>query len=544
MKNGNKTENRISLLFAGITAGLLAVLFFWHFLDVRDSVTECGDVFLYRGYVILGVYLFGVCFGLYMLGTHSGIRFPVMAAAAVFLTGLAYIFVFRGLSAPDEISHFVSAYRLSNVIMQKEAADENGLVFLRACGRFLEDTGNRTEEVLYSRENGNGDPETDLVIFGQTLDENVYRVYEYPELQTWGDRESVLVSHQWTVNTTPAAYLPQALGITAARLLELDPLGLITAGKLFNLIFFTIAATAALFLMPRGAEPAAGTMLLPMTLHLAGSMSYDVFVMAMSFLFTALILRIRESEGECRREMAAAAVVIALLGPCKMVYSLLILMVLILFPAEKAQRRNYLIFTAAAVLLLALSMYLVNSRTLQDYASADERIITWAEEPEGYTLAYLIHRPVETVRMMYHSFLTMSGNWFSTMFGVYLGNQDPIYNVPYPVIGIFSLGLLVLAAGSSMNFGAFERIVCAGVFFLVLGALMGSMLLAYTPMSSTHIEGVQGRYLLPVLPLLLFCIPGPWITVREGQERGIIWLFAVLNAYVLIRVYATVCLRL
>ena len=544
MKNKAENINFISPWTAGITAGLLAVLFLWHFLDVRDSVTECGDAFLYRGYLLLGIYLAAVCAGIWMLGRHGGFRFWTMASAAVFLTGLAYIFVFRGLSAPDEISHFISAYRLSNVIMQKEAVDEHGLVLLRACDRFLEDTEDRTEEVLASVENGDGNTDTELVIFGQILDESVYAVYEKPELQTWGDKEETKVSHQWTVNTTPAAYLPQALGITAARLSGLDPLGVITAGKLFNLIFFSLAAAAALYLMPAGAEPVAGTMLLPMTLHLAGSMSYDVFVIAMSLLFTALILRIRETEESGLKEMTAAAVVIALLGPCKMVYSLLVLMILILFPAEKQQRRRLLVFAAASLVLLALSMYLVNSGTLQDYASADERIITWAEEPEGYTLSWLIHRPVETLRLVYHSFLTMSGIWFSTMFGVYLGNQDPVYNVPYPVIGMFALGLLLLAAGSDLRLSRWGRIVCAGVFFLVLGALMGSMLLAYTPMSSTHIEGVQGRYLLPVLPLLLFCIPGDWIRVENRQERGIIWLFTVLNAYVLIRVYATVCLRL
>lgn len=521
-----------------IAAVLLFLAFGWHFLDVKDSMAECKDSFLAGKYLFLGAFLFAGCGISFYLMFIRGCSIRLWFAVMAMLIGLGNIYVFKGLSAPDEVSHYITAYKYSNSILLKPAADENGRVYVRACDMYLEDMGGTLKAV--SDAEGVGDDDIVLDIFGQTLDENVYRIYEYEDLKT-GIGETEL-SCQWTVNTLPIAYLPQAAGISIARITGLGPLGLITMGKLFNLLFFVGVITLAIGLIPAGGELLAGTAMLPMTMHLAGSMSYDVYVISMSFLFMALVIRLRAEGADAdTKKLLGAAVILALLGPCKLVYSLLIFMILMLMPAG---RKKFFFTAAMCIVLLGITMYIVNSRTIENYAAADERIITWAEEPEGYTLSLLIHRPIESIRLFYNSFLMQSGNWFSTMFGIRLGNQDAVLNVPYPFIGMYAICLMLLAAGSEIRTAAWEKLLLLCTFLLVLGALMGSMLLAFTPLSSRYIEGVQGRYLLPVLPLLLMSIPGDWISLKRSLGREIIWLFMVMDSYILLRAFATVCLRL
>ena len=519
---------------------LLVVLYLWHMSDVYAGAAGSGDSFLIRDYIILGVFLICSCGLLLLLFIKKRAGLAAAYAAAMLLLGTAGIFVFRGLSAPDEVSHYISAYRLSNVLMLKEAEDEYGRVYVREQDMYLEDTEGRLDEIRAALDAGEENVDTTLNIFGQRLDEEVYRVYEQGTGNKNAVAEKTALSCQWTVNTVPAAYLPQAIGITAARLAGLGPLGLITLGKLFNLLFFTAVTAFSVSLIKKGGELLCAVGLLPMTVHLASSMSYDAYVIGMSFLFIALVLHIRESSG-AKTAFFALPVVLALLGPCKIVYSLLIFL-LLLVPAKN--RRSFFWAAVMCILLLGISMYLVNSVTLSDYAEAEERIITWAEEPEGYTLSYLIHRPAETVRIFYDTFMTRTGNWFSTMFGLYLGNQDPVLNVPYPVIGIMAAGLAVIAAGCDIRLNGREKLVCCTVFLMVLGALMGSMLLAYTPRSSHYIEGVQGRYLLPVLPLPLAAVSGDWLVPVRKYHREVLASFILLDAFVLLRVYSTVCMRL
>ena len=125
-----------------------------------------------------------------------------------------------------------------------------------------------------------------------------------------------------------------------------------------------------------------------------------------------------------------------------------------------------------------------------------------------------------------------------------MGNLDPVLNVPYPFIACFAVGLLIIAAGSRADLSCRDKCISAICFVGVFLALMVTMLIAYTPMSSIYIEGVQGRYLLPVLPILLLCIPGDWISVREEAVRLTLITFVISESYVLIRIFATVTLRI
>lgn len=562
------TGNRIiSLLKSSsvVFVLMLVLLAMWHGIDILAAVRECGDRFLISGYILLaaGLTAVSILSAVMLRSDRRGLYITV--TLLIFLLGAANVYVFKGLSAPDEISHYISAYKLSNRMLGAPVCDEYGRVYVRAGDLYLEDIYNNLEEVRSAADAGR-DTDAELKIFGQTLDESVYKVYADGMTEDTRSMEETGLSSQWTVNTTAFAYLPQAIGISIARLAGLNSLWLITLGKLCNLLFFTLMCTLALYLMPRAKEILAGVMLIPETLHLAGSMSYDVFVMACSFVYIALIANIAE-HGSSKVRITGTALIIGILAPCKLIYSLLLTLLLTIILQHNTQqdgsqmmpeigasdssnrhqaisRRAYIILAVLSIAAVCISMYMVNASTIGNYASADERVISWAEEAQGYTVSYLIHRPLELIGICYRTVLMKTGNWFATMFGLYLGNQDPVLNVPYPVIGLYAAGLFLIAAGTDYKPGAAVRVVYILTFLAVTAALMGSMLIAYTPMSSTYIEGVQGRYLLPVLPVLLMGIPGSWIKLRDGVGRNMLIMFVIAECYVLIRVYATVAMRI
>ena len=90
-------------------------------------------------------------------------------------------------------------------------------------------------------------------VLGQELTEETYRFIREKGLAGSGE-EGEAVSYQLPVRTTPLAYLPQALGITLARLLGLGGLGLLYMGRLFNLLFLAGMGYLAMRRMPFGKE--------------------------------------------------------------------------------------------------------------------------------------------------------------------------------------------------------------------------------------------------------------------------------------------------
>ncbi len=289
--------------------------------------------------------------------------------------------------------------------------------------------------------------------------------------------------------------------------------------------------------------------LLPMTLHLSASYSYDVMIMGCLFCFTAICLDLAyQAERVSWRDIAFLALLMAAAGPCKMVYAVFLGLCL-LIPVRKFGGWGR--WAAAAILVggaWAAAMYLVNSRVIVSYATATEAesYVMWAEET-GYSLSLLIHQPLRAIKIFYQTILWQAQQYHLTMIGAYLGNLDPVLDVPYLLVVIFTVCLAELAfrkPGENLVIRGGKRI---WIFLLCGGcaaAVMLSMLIAWTPLSSPVINGVQGRYFLPFLPVLLMACKNDMAVLTKDRNRSILYLMCCLNSYELLRLFGIVSMRL
>ena len=228
-------EKKGNILGHKWAAGPLALLFFllWHSLDLKASVTETGNTWLFGWYAGLGALVLAAAV---FLGDELFIRrkmtLEALFAVSVLCLGGIYSLVLPPLSAPDEVSHYISAYECSNRLMGLPSVNEKGLIQIRPEDAWLEDVA----DVLADDGSAEGGDEKP-VILGQSLTEETYRrIHE----ERSGENEAVhrenvqssssqgagqmASSYQFSVRTTPLAYWPQALGFVLARLLGLGSL--------------------------------------------------------------------------------------------------------------------------------------------------------------------------------------------------------------------------------------------------------------------------------------------------------------------------------
>ena len=423
------------------------------------------------------------------------------------------------LSAPDEITHYASAYYWSDQMLFQNAVDEDGMVRMRE-----EDAG---------------------VSFGELKDQKkeAYRVFYDALFKSCEKTEMVSFTYE-PMRTGPIPYLPQAVGITIGRLLHLGWAGTMLLGRLGNLLFFVACVYQAIKRTPFGKMIFFVAAMLPMTLELVSSMSYDVVPLSLSFLFTAVCFHDAfVKERMSRRDVVFLAVLLMALVPCKIVYFLLAGLCL-LIPKEKfASRREYFCSAAVVFVLTVLSLVVNNMAVLAEYTGSGENYIAWADAP-GYTLKMLLANPIKFLYLFFNTIRTQTSFYWETMIGGKLG----ALNIPLNPLYILSFSILLLLAAFKEEDGvlltAGKRIwclvICSGVVFLVLL----SMLLGWTPIGQPYIRGVQGRYFLPILPLfLLTCrnksLKVSGIVVRGGAlERGIVLAAVILNFLALQRAAA------
>ncbi|MCD8082773.1 MAG: DUF2142 domain-containing protein [Clostridiales bacterium] len=546
--------------------GLVAVMILglWHLTDVRSAVYATGDSWLTGGYAVLtAAVLFSLAFlGVLFYGLRRKAgqgRRPFLPErvypAAGLLLGLIFLVVLPPLCAPDEISHYVSAYRLSNALMGKEATDRYGRVLFDVQDVWVEDiygdyAYERTEEGVWKAAAETFDANT---VLGKTLTEDTYACYHalltddsFRPGQTEAFEGMPADSPNPPVTTTPLAYLPQALFMTAARLLSLGTLPMLFLGRLGNLLFFVGMTWLAMRRLPFGKEVLFGFALLPMTLHLSASYSYDAMLMGCFFLFGAVCLDLAyQKERVSWKDILLLVVLMAAAGPCKMVYAALMGLCLLIPVRKFGGWKGWILSAAAVVLAWAAAMVAVNCQLVMTYVEEAETYVAWAAEP-GYSLKLLFHQPMLLIRMFYQTILWQAESFHLTMIGASLGDLDPVLDVPYLLVVAFSLGLLCLTfrkPGETLFIRGGKRIWIFVVCAVCAAAILGSMLIAWTPLSARVISGVQGRYFLPFLPVLLMALKNDTVVLTKNPNCSILYVMCCMDGYVLLRLYSIVSMR-
>lgn len=552
-----------------IGVAIILLLGFWQELDVYSAAVNSGDAWLMSGYHLLLAAVIGSLlllgagfFSLTIRKEYGPVRIETVYLLAGLLLGGMYLFVLPPLSAPDEISHYVSAYRLSNYMLGEPVVAENGRVLLRPQDVWVEDLDGVIEYELQPDGNLEHIPGTEAQAgsLGEVLDESVYRMFrnlgmtgQYDPEHVSSFRGHLVSSSNPPVATTPLAYVPQAVGMSIARLLQTNTVVLLYMGRIFNLLFFVGMTYLAMRRLPFGKEVLFGVAMLPMTLHLSASYSYDVMILACMFCLTAICVDLACVKERVRiLDVVLLMLLMAAAGPCKMVYAPMMGLCL-LIPVKKFGGRGngwlrWAISALAVAGAWAVAMVLVNSQVVAAYVTATEAssYVQWAGEP-GYSLSLLLHQPGRLLKMFYQTLMWQGKEYHLSMIGAWLGNLDEVLDVPYLVVLTFTLALLELAfrkPGETLLLSGRQRVWIGAVCAACAAAVMLSMLIACTPLSAKVIGGVQGRYFLPFLPVLLLTLKNDTVVLTKDRNRSILYLMCCLNGYELMHLYSIVSMRL
>lgn len=341
--------------------------------------------------------------------------------------------------------------------------------------------------------------------------------------------------------------MPQALGFTLARVLGLNSIALLYLGRFFNLLLFAAVGTWTIKRLPFGKNVFFGVSILPMSLHLAASLSYDVVILAFTGYFTAVCLDLAyKAETVKVKDVVALAVVMAVMGPCKMVYGAIAGFCLLIPVKKFGNWRKWAISAAAVLGSFLAAMAVVNLRIVAMYTQESYSYVAWAEEA-GYSFAELIHRPVRVLQLFYNTVAWQGENLYSGMLGESFGNRDAVLNTPYVVILLLTACLVILALkkpGEEIFIKVKDRLWIWFICLVIFAALLFSMLLAWTPKSSNMVQGVQGRYMLPLLPVLLLTLKNQKVVRTGTDDRLVLYTMIAADVYVILRIFAVICLRL
>ena len=316
----------------------------------------------------------------------------------------------------------------------------------------------------------------------------------------------------------PTLYVPGAVGLAAGKGMGLSSLGTFYVARLVNALAGLALLIAALQLLPFGRNALLVTALLPTFAYQTGSLSPDAVINGLGFVGLALALRIGFM-GSAPARSAGLLLTGPLLALCKGVY-LPIMAAGLRWPTRR-DPRLWLILCAMALGAIAFVAWMHYSGGSQALYHIQSRKTgeTMMTAPLRDQLATILASPLGYIHILVTSVIERAPVYALQIVGRFGWNAILLPLLAYP------LAALMLAAGvatgTGARFGLGQRAWWLAVALGVALLIETAMYLTGTPLGADYIQGTQGRYFLPVLPLILIAL-SPARAIA-GAQRLFVW---------------------
>jgi uncharacterized membrane protein len=290
-------------------------------------------------------------------------------------------------------------------------------------------------------------------------------------------------------------YLPQALGVGVGRAFGAPPLVLLYLARLANLMASTLMVFFAVRRLPAFRWFAAMVALTPMALSLRASASADATSMGAAFLLAAGVAGMTWGEKAARRsDLVLVTVSSVVLCSGKAVYVPLAFLVFLIpafrFPIRR--RRTFLLLNCI-ISLAGAAVGIAGNRAV-GIIRLDAAI------DAGQQIRHALLHPFGFFEVLVNDYVA-HGGWYLAQFVGQLGWLDTRLPMAFLLTYLSILMAMILVdASPRIDVRPWQRWLTASLTVCTMVFISASQYATWTPFGADSIEGVQGRYFIPLAP--------------------------------------------
>jgi len=408
--------------------------------------------------------------------------------------GLLILIITPPFQTPDEINHFFRVYQISegNLTAVKQDNRVGGFIpksIVEITQPFKGLIGNRKTKTT----------------FRNTLDQ-----FKTP----LNSEDRQFVDFPNTGMYSPVSYIPQVFPVFVLRKINVPPLYIFFGARLFSLLFWITAIYWVIRILPFYKWTFTLVALLPMSLYINMSISADVVSNILSFMLIAYFLKLAYDETLISFQNLVVITLLAiLLAMAKVVYTPVVLLFL-LIPIDKfkSKRTHYYVvlflFSISFLTMLYWSekmngLYLPYSRYNPQFR---DNLPLGACTNMYEQTQYILHHGFYIWHVLANSMIATFDMYFQGYIGTFgwLESKLPIWLIYSSYIILF---IIVLSDGNkAIKIKWKHKIVVLTAFLISLILLLLSQHLTWDCVGSDIISTIQGKYLIPIFPLLLILV--------------------------------------
>ena len=420
----------------------------------------------------------------------------------VFLTlasifGLAMIVCMPIFMAPDESAHFYRAYEISEGHFVSQTVGKN--------------TGDKMPIQLNKVVND----------FSVGVRSGAHPPLAYPEYYTKkiSNQPEVFTDFRSSALYSPVSYIPQSIGVGLGRLVYPSVGVMVTLGRIVNLSAYILLIYVAIRIAKQGKWVYAAVGLFPVAIQQAASLSSDVMTIGVIFVYIALLHRVFLQKEKLQRWQLILFALLAVALALTKQTNIVLFLPLLFLPNRVFTSIKQRIKIIGAICIFAL-VALVGWYMILKLRNYNLQTSGQAGVNQSLQTSYLLHHPLSYINTILHTYIYEGKHGLITpdflitsMYGVFSWIS---YKLPlsFTLLGYVTLffALFHRSQGEISNDKQIGKLSLLQIatFLASIVAIASALYLTWTPVASPQVWGLQGRYFIPLIPLLIpVCM---WLT--------------------------------
>ena len=474
-------------------------------LKLRSSVGG-WKVLMLASFLIAQAVLFVV--GFYLKKTKGWQHHQLFLLFSIVI-GLIYTFAMPPGVAPDEPNHFRRAYEVSEgkfISSREEAGGEGGNILPNSINELFRVA---PDQMKYNDMPG-------------IVSESSQKSSE--EFQNFGN----------TALYSPVVYIPQATGILIGRGLRLPMIVIFYLARIFNLAFWVTLGYYAIKKLPFGKNVLLLIMFLPISMQAAASCQADAITNASTIaLFAFTLDKIKTQKLLTTKEYIMAAILAFLVSMSKIVY-LPFCFLLFLLPKKCFKSKNGKLFKIGGLLL---AIVIVNLLWLAISAGF---LVQFREGVNsGEQVKYILSNPFRYTMIVGSSIVEQGIFYFFSFFGSNLAHFNIGLAEPYILFLAFFIFYTYMQENQKEFLLTAKQKLFITIIVIICSALIfTSIYVQWTAVGLSLIEGIQGRYFIPLALPALFLLKPASSQTRKDFTPYVFAMITAINVYALVSIIA------
>ena len=393
--------------------------------------------------------------------------------------GLLYLVLLLPNYVPDEGSHITKAYTVSEFdLFPSKNKDDEPIM----------------KVPIQLEANGMGEI-------------NSYQDIDYIMGRNTNYNKEINTTSVSAVSYFPIMYLIPSIGLNIGKLLNLNIYTGIYLAQALNLIFFAVTGFYVLKKIPFGKLLMFAYLLTPMMLQQATSCSADNFINCTVLLFVTYILSIRfddKVKEVSLKQSIILGILMIFISCSKIVYLPLCFLVFLLYKKLKKSPKKVKAIVIGSLLLslicaVGFYLYSMNYAVRVDYFKENNI-------DSALQLKNVITNPFTYIITLFNTLVKQQQLYITSFVGENLGWFNITGSYFSTILFVILLVIAPFLEKSKAFFKRHEKIIINLLVLLIFNFILGAMYLSWTSVGANVIEGVQGRYFIPIAFLTLLTL--------------------------------------